>query len=83
VTLRDRQEFVSAISPDGTMIGVRTGGSAYPAVSIWDAASGQIINEWPLPGDVAGLVFAPDNSQIATVNQNGTIYVLRITRQGA
>jgi WD40 repeat protein/beta-lactamase regulating signal transducer with metallopeptidase domain len=83
VTLGDRQEFVSAISPDGTMIGVRTWGSSYPAVSIWDAASGRIINEWPLPGDVAGLIFAPDNSQIATVNQNGTIYAFRITRQGA
>lgn len=82
VKLGDRQEFVSAISPDGTMIAAHTWGSSYPAVSIWDAASGRIIDDWPLPGDVTGLVFSPDNSRIATVNQNGTIYILRITPPG-
>ncbi|HEV3303237.1 MAG TPA: M56 family metallopeptidase [Planctomycetaceae bacterium] len=79
----DPRSFASAVSSDGTMIAMNTRGDALSAVSVWDAASGKMISESLMPGDVRKLTFSPDKRHIATVNQNGTIYVLRIKDRGA
>jgi ribonuclease J len=37
------------------------------------------LREWKLPGGVWRAAFAPDGRHLATVNRNGTLYILRLT----
>jgi WD40 repeat protein len=39
---------------------------------------GDHVGQWQLPGLVRGLALAPDGRHLATVNYNGTVYVLRL-----
>jgi WD40 repeat protein len=45
---------------------------------LWGVADGRPRREWSLPGPVPQAVFAPDGRHVATVNSNGTTYVLRL-----
>jgi WD40 repeat protein len=47
-------------------------------VILWDVASGDRLVEWRFPGEVNWVALAPDGRHLATANNNGTIYVLRL-----
>jgi WD40 repeat protein len=44
----------------------------------WERASGKIAKSWELLGMVQGAAIAPDGRHLATLNSNGTVYVLRL-----
>ena len=46
-------------------------------VTIWSAKTGEILKRWQLPGWVWDAKLSPDESMIATANDDGTIYLLR------
>jgi len=46
-------------------------------VCIWSVPSGTQMKKWQLPGWVWQACFSPDESTIATANNDGTIYILR------
>ncbi len=45
---------------------------------LWEVATGRRLRSVQLPPWVGGVVFAPDGRHMATLNGNGTVYVLRI-----
>jgi serine/threonine protein kinase len=47
-------------------------------ISIFDWAVGRLVRQIKFPGTVSELIPHPDGHHIATVNGNGTIYILRI-----
>jgi WD40 repeat protein len=79
VTLRGHPEytyaFSLAFSPDG---GTLLSGDCAGHVILWGIDGGKL-REWKLPGSVWRAVFAPDGRHLATVNRNGTLYILRLT----
>jgi WD40 repeat protein len=48
-------------------------------VVLWDAATGDTVWDWQLPGAVSGVAAAPDGRHFATANSNGTVYVVRLS----
>jgi WD40 repeat protein len=68
-----------AFSPDGKSL-VSSGHDG--RVILRDAAAGNKVREWQLPGSVPGVAFAPDGRHLATANGNGTIYILRLPASG-
>lgn len=48
-------------------------------IHVYDWAASKLIRDIKLPGPVIGLAVHPDGQHVATVNANGTVYILRIT----
>ena len=73
------EDFVSAvaISPDGQMIATSAaatiGDSFQPAITLWDAASGEILRQVGIPTAVNALDFSPDGNLIAAGTQDGIL----------
>jgi WD40 repeat protein len=64
-----------AYSPDGRLLAA---GNGTGKVILFDAASGQPVHEYQLPGEVTSLLFDATSRYLFTGNGNGTIYVLRL-----
>lgn len=47
-------------------------------IDIHDWAVGRLVRTIKFPGNVPGLARHPDGQHLATVNGNGTVYILRI-----
>ena len=47
-------------------------------IDIHDWAAGRLVRTIPFPGPVLGLARHPDGQHVATVNGNGTVYILRL-----
>jgi WD40 repeat protein len=67
--------FCLAFSPDGRTL---LSGDCAGRIILW-GIDGSKLREWKLPGSVYRAVFAPDGRHLATVNRNGTLYILRLT----
>jgi WD40 repeat protein len=50
-------------------------------ILVWDVASGKVRHQWQLPGAIGAASFAPDGRHLATVNANGTVYILRLNNK--
>ncbi len=64
-----------ALSPDGKTLAVAVAGGR---LTWWDVASWEKRGERGLPFGIGALAFAPDGRHLATGNENGTVYVLRL-----
>jgi WD40 repeat protein len=69
--------YAIAFSPDGSRLA--SAGRDGRAI-VWDAAGGESLHVWKLPGPVESVAFAPDGRHLACGNANGTAYILRIER---
>lgn len=69
--------WVSSVdfSPDGERL-LTTSNTG--ELAVWDVKSEKRIRRWILPGLIQKALFAPDGRHIATLNGNGTIYILRL-----
>ena len=47
-------------------------------IDIHDWAAGRLVRTIPFPGNILGLARHPDGQHLATVNANGTVYILRL-----
>ena len=47
-------------------------------IDIHDWAAGRLVRTIPFPGAIVGLARHPDGRHVATVNANGTVYILRL-----
>ena len=47
-------------------------------ILLWDVGSGTVRGQWQLPGPIMAACYAPDGRHLATVNANGTVYILRL-----
>jgi WD40 repeat protein len=45
---------------------------------LWNTATGKKIREWPFPGRIRAVAFAPDGRHLLTGNHNSTIHVFRL-----
>ena len=63
-----------AFSPDGKLL---ASADEEGQVIIWDPTARKQLHEWRLPGPVVQVLFAPDGQHLATVNGNGTVYILQ------
>ena len=75
----DAEGWGLSFSPDGKLLV----SCAYDGrVILWDTRAAEPLygklHEWQLPGKVHRVFFAPDGRHVATVNFNGTSYVLRV-----
>ena len=52
-------------------------------VTIWSVPTGRIEKKWQLPGWIWQARFSPDESLVATANNDGTVYLLRAPSQAA
>ena len=54
-------------------------------VIVWDTTATEVLpaklHEWQLPGGVMRVSFAPDNRHVATLNDNGTTWIMRLPRK--
>jgi WD40 repeat protein len=66
-----------AFGPDGTRL-ASAGDDG--RIILWDAAAGDKLREWQLPGPVHGIAFARDGRHLAAANGNGTVYLLRLAK---
>lgn len=64
-----------AFSPDGQLLATC---GADGRILVWDVAAGKLRQEVELPGWVGRLAFFGDGRHLATVNGNGTVYILRL-----
>src|SRR5262249_41910531 len=64
-----------AFAPDGKTVAAAT----QKAVSVWEVASGALLESFPHPGQVLSLAFAPDGTTLAT---GGTDRVIRLWGRG-
>ena len=63
-------------SPDGQLL---ASAAQDGRVIVWDPASRKrLMHSWQLPGPVPHVYFAPDGRHLATVNGNGSVYILRL-----
>ncbi|MCI0682206.1 MAG: protein kinase [Gemmataceae bacterium] len=70
------------ISPDGRWLAAMRCDGGVPFsyhVVVWDLVEQRVEREWPWPGNIVHLRFAPDGRHLAVGNSNGTVYVLRFT----
>jgi serine/threonine protein kinase/WD40 repeat protein len=65
-----------AFSPNSRTLASAT---ARGKLTVRDAESGAIRQEWQLPGPISWVAYAPDGRHLLTVNSNGTGYILRLT----
>lgn len=49
-------------------------------VIVWNTDTRNKVHEWPLPGIVYNVAFAPDGRHLAIANSNSTIYILQVPR---
>ncbi|GIW80574.1 MAG: hypothetical protein KatS3mg105_2381 [Gemmatales bacterium] len=47
-------------------------------VILWNVTDKKPLEEWSLPWPVRCVTFAPDNRHLATANDNGSVYILRL-----
>jgi serine/threonine protein kinase len=47
----------------------------------WDALTGGKLQEWPLPGSLRSIAFAPDGRHVAIGANDGSIYIFRLPVQ--
>ncbi len=66
--------FESFFTPDGKLLVVATG----HGIEIHDWAAGRLVRQIPFPGPVTSITLHPDGHHLATVNGNGTVYILRL-----
>jgi hypothetical protein len=52
--------------------------SAGGQVVLWDGKVGKNLPGWHFPGAVNGVAYAADGRHLATANNNGTVYILRL-----
>ncbi len=67
-------ELAAVFSPDGKLAAAVTG----TGVSLLEMPSANRVQDFPCPGPIQGIAFAPDGRHIAIGNGNGTIYLLRL-----
>ena len=73
------EDFVSAFAwtPNGRLIAAAAGatidGDFVPAVMIWDATSGQVVNTLVQPAAVQSLEFSPDGTELAILDSIGRL----------
>lgn len=65
----------AALSADGKSL---IGGSSLGSINRWDVAAGKRTWERFLPGTVNGFALSADGRYLATANNNGTVYILRL-----
>lgn len=65
----------AAISPDGSLVTAADGGGL---ITVWNVQTGKEVTHWRSPGVVNAIVFGPDSRHLATVNANGSVYILRV-----
>jgi hypothetical protein len=63
-----------ALSPDDKKLASARDGQ----LLVWDVATGTKLVDWAAPGRMSKVLFAPDSRHFATVNGNGTIYIMRL-----
>jgi WD40 repeat protein len=63
-------------APDGKTL---VSGGADGRLILWDVATGDRIREWRFHGWVIWVAFAPDGRHLATANENGAIYLIRLS----
>lgn len=56
-------------------------GDGMGRVKIWDLTTGKTMRSWQLPGWVWSVSFSPDETKVATGNNDGTIYILRTSQE--
>jgi WD40 repeat protein len=62
-----------AVAPNSNRLAVFGGNGA---VELWDLATGQSLRRWDLQLGVRTVMFPPGGKQLATANDNGTVYLL-------
>ena len=67
-------DWVSFSPNADRIVTARTGGK----VIVWDVINEKELWRWQLPGPVLKVMFTPDGRHLATLNSNGTIYILRL-----
>ena len=69
-------EVVAAFAPGGKLLAsAGSGGRLY----VWDVVGKKKLHSWSLPGQIRQVAFTPDGKHVATVNANGTGYLLRLS----
>ena len=66
--------YESFFTGDGTLLVVAT----RHGIEIHDWAAGRLVRQIPFPGPVTSITLHPDGHHVATVNGNGTVYILRL-----
>jgi WD40 repeat protein len=69
------------LAPHGQTLAVV--GTCANRVIIWSAATGRKLREFHLPALIESVALAPDGRHLATLNGNGTVYILRLWDDGA
>ena len=75
------EDFVSAMawSVDGSLIATAAAGTVNgqfgPLVSLWEAASGKLINQLVQPASVLSMSFSPDGRELAVLTNGGALQV--------
>jgi WD40 repeat protein/serine/threonine protein kinase/DNA-binding XRE family transcriptional regulator len=75
LTLTSYNSFVTSVaySPDGTRLAAASGSAL---VSIWDASSGKLLNQFAPRDGPNTVTFSPDGTRLATGNWGGTTSIL-------
>jgi WD40 repeat protein len=63
------------VAPDSVRLGTY---SSDGIVEVWDLTTGKSLRRWDLDVGVRTLLFLPGGKQVATANDNGTIYLLQL-----
>lgn len=62
-------------APNGKYVGAVTSDNR---LLLWEATSGETMRSWQMGGRIRSLGFCADSRHLATVNGNGTVYLLRM-----
>jgi WD40 repeat protein len=72
----EHQTWVARVrfAPDGRLVLT----ADLDRLIVWDAADGQKLREWQVPGGVDDASFAPDGRHLVALARTGAVYVLRL-----